>query len=199
MKYIEFRKLVKSPIFTTQLLRNLGASYTPSQLTNWQKKGHIVKLRGGLYAFSDTLPLSPNVIAPHLVQPSYISLATALSHFGIIPEAVFTTTCITTKGTRSYTLTEGSFTYQHLPPTLFFGYSQIDGEASPYYLAEPEKALLDYFYLTPSLISKNDILELRLNLEIIDWNKLKEYSKLFDRQRLNRLIKILEDIYYAHN
>lgn len=193
MKYIAFRKLVNVAIFTPQTLKNLGASYTPSQLTSWQTKGYLTKFRNGLYAFTDLLPtLSPSMIAPYLVTPSYLSLSYALSHHGIIPEAVFTATSVTSKGTRSYQLAQGNFTYQHLPPSLFFGYTQVQDQPLPYNLAEPEKALLDFLYLNPSVKNDQDLSELRLNLDSIDWPKLNIYSTFFHHVRINNLLKLLE-------
>ncbi len=198
MKYIEFKRLVTVPIFTSQDLKNLGASYTPSQLTGWLKLGYLTKLRGGLYTYTDSLDTLPTqVIANLLHSPSYLSLNYALSHYGVIPEAVYTFTSITSKSTRTYDLPLGHFTYRHLPPKLFFGYTQISSTTSSYLLAEPEKALLDYFYLTPRVKNSKDIFELRLNLENINWPKLKKYLTIFKHARLNYLINILEDS-YAH-
>jgi len=193
MKYNTFRQKLKIPIFTPQNLRNLGLDLYPNELTRWIKQDYLTKLRGGLYALTDTLPtLTPAMIAPYLVSPSYISLSTALSHHGIIPEAVFSTTSVTSKGTRSYHLPQGNFTYQHLPPRLFFGYTQIPSSPLPYLLAEPEKALLDFFYLTPSIKNTKDLFELRLNLNSLDWVKLKTYASFFKHKRLNYLFKLLE-------
>lgn len=198
MKYLEFKKLVTLPIFTSQDLKNLGASYTPSQLTGWLKLGYLTKLRGGLYTYTDSLGTLPTqVVANLLHSPSYLSLSYALSHYGVIPEAVYIHTSVTSKTTRSYNILIGNFIYQHLPPRLFFGYNQISDYQIPYLLAEPEKALLDYLYLTPSIKNSKDIFELRLNLENINWPKLKTYLTIFRHARLNYLIKILEDS-YAH-
>lgn len=199
MKYIEFRKLVKTPIFTSQDLKNLGATHTPSQLTGWLKLGYLTKLRGGLYGFSDTLPSLPTqVIASNLYSPSYLSLSFALSHFGIIPEAVHTFTSITAKTTRTYKMEQGTFTYQHLPPHLFFGYTQIKVGNMSYNLAEKEKALLDYFYLTPSIKNSKDLYELRLNTNSLQSTKLHDYLSQFDSRRLDYLVRIMEKM-YAHN
>jgi predicted transcriptional regulator of viral defense system len=199
MKYLEFKKLVTLPIFTSQDLKNLGTHYTPSQLTGWLKLGYLTKLRGGLYAYTDSLGTLPlQVVANSLHSPSYLSLSYALSHYGVIPEAVYIHTSVTSKTTRTYNLPIGNFTYQHLPPRLIFGYNQISDSQIPYLLAEPEKALLDYFYLTPSIKNSKDIFELRLNLESINWLKLNKYLTIFKHVRLNYLIKILEDV-HAHN
>jgi len=199
MKYIEFRQLVKNPIFTTQDLTLHGATYAPSQLTSWKQKGYITKLRGRLYAFTDILKdTAPEILSASLHSPSYLSLEYALSHYGVIPEAVYSYTAITSKTTRAYTLPQGHFSYRHLPPRLFFGYQIINSNPLPYNLAEPEKALLDYFYLTPSVKNSKDLGELRLNLERLQEDKLHEYLFHFDSRRLDYLVRIMKDLYAYH-
>jgi predicted transcriptional regulator of viral defense system len=198
MKYIDFQRRIPTPIFTPHDLRLLDISYTPSQLTLWQQKGYLTKLRGGLYAFSHLLPTLPTpTLAARLLAPSYLSLEYALSHHGVIPEAAFTFTSVTTKLTHTYTLPQGHFTYQHLPPHLFFGYTAITTDALTYNLAEPEKALLDYYYLTPSLKNSHDLYELRLNTVPLDWDKLHRYLSLYGNHRVEYLVKITENM-YAH-
>src|SRR3989338_11387046 len=65
------------------------------------KSGLFVKLRNNYYMLKDShLPLY--AIANKLYQPSYISLESALSHYGVIPEAVYTITYVTTKPTREF-------------------------------------------------------------------------------------------------
>ena len=196
MKYNTFRSQVKLPIFTPQNLRNLDVVLYPNELTRWIKLGYITKLRGGLYAFTEQLKtISPHIIASKLVTPSYLSLTTVLSLHAIIPEATFTITSVTTKGTRSYDLGSDHFTYQHIPPKLYFGYTSVVASPLSYYLAEPEKALLDYFYLTPSIKNSKDLYELRLNLENIDWPKLRFYLAAFKHKRLDYLVKLLEGMH----
>lgn len=199
MKYIEFRHLVKNPIFTPQDLALLGATYTPSQMTVWQRKGYITKLRGQLYAFTDSLKgTAPEVISSYLHSPSYLSLEYALSHYGIIPEAVYSYTAVTSKTTRSYTLPQGHFVYRHLPPQLFFGYQIVSTSILPYNLAEPEKALLDYLYLTPNIRNSKDLYELRLNLEPLQMSRLHEYLSHFDSRRLDYLVRIMDNMHAHH-
>lgn len=199
MQYIEFQNLVTTPLFTPQDLKILGATYTPSQLTGWIQKGYITKLRGGLYIFTRQLStLPPESLAPHLVSPSYLSLQYALSHFTIIPEAVHSYTSITSKTTRTITLPQGTFNYRHLPTRLFFGYTQANSNIAPYNLAEPEKALLDYFYLTPSIKNSKDLYELRLNTAPLNWDKLSKYLYEFNSRRLDCLVKLTRSM-YAHN
>ena len=60
------------------------------------KKGLLVRLRQGYYTFSEYLASSDHVyfFANRIYKPSYISLHTALSFYGIIPEAVGSITSV---------------------------------------------------------------------------------------------------------
>ena len=66
----------------------------------------------------------------------------------MIPEAVFSTTCISTRKTKKFKNTLGSFEYRHLAPAHFFGFTRCkENSGSSYLMATPEKALLDFIYL----------------------------------------------------
>ena len=65
------------------------------------KSGLFEKLRNKFYILKDSHP-SHYFIANKLYQPSYISLETALSHYGMIPETVYTITSVTTKASREF-------------------------------------------------------------------------------------------------
>ena len=194
MKYIEFRQRFTIPIFTLQDVKLKDIEITPSQLVGWQKKAYVSKLRGGVYVFNDKKnKLIPGEVSAVLVEPSYVSLETALYEYNLIPEVVFTITAVTPKTNREYQLELGAFTYQHLKSELFFGYQERKGAFRPYLIAEPEKALLDFFYLHPYLKDESDIVELRLNQEVFknfSQEKIDTYGQVFP-QRVQKLIKIL--------
>jgi len=63
-------------------------------------------------------------------------------------------------------------------------------------MAEPEKALLDYLYLHPELVSVEDFESLRWFREEIsgkiNFQKLLDYARLFDSAVLNRRITIFK-------
>lgn len=193
MKYIEFRQKFTIPIFTSQDIRLLRADITPSQLTNWQKKGYLTKIRGGVYLFNDSKnEISAEEIGAVLVEPSYISLESALFRYHLITEVVFATTSVTPKLNREYKTKTNFFIYQHLKSELFFGYEKQPGKFRPYFIAEPEKAILDFFYLHPNIKNELDIKELRLNLDTfqkLDQNKIDAYMHIFPI-RIQKLIKI---------
>ncbi|OGC22824.1 hypothetical protein A2291_08565 [candidate division WOR-1 bacterium RIFOXYB2_FULL_42_35] len=191
MKYFDFKKKLEKPLFTTQDIRLLGDKVFAYQLCLWQKQGYIIKLKNGVYVFTDGIgQVKPETIAANLYAPSYISLEKALSFYGLIPEMVYSITSVTPKTTRTFKNRLGNFTYQHLKPALFCGYREIkDGPAS-YLLAEPEKALLDYLYLH-KIKDKKDWQGLRLNQKIIN-NTFRpklfaNYLRLFDNKKLTAL------------
>ncbi len=85
-------------------------------------------------------------IANYLYQPSYLSLETALSFYGIIPEAVYDIISITTKKTTSFSFNGKNFLYHKIKKDFYFGYDLILANGQKIYLATYEKAILDYSY-----------------------------------------------------
>ncbi len=152
------------------------------QLSWWRKKGYLENIKRGLDVFSDEkAKLAPAEISFLIYQPSYLSLEYALSHYGIIPEMVFAKTAVTTKTTRKFSNSFGLFSYRHISPKLFFGYSATETAFGKFLLAEPEKALLDYLYFNLGKIQgTRDIAELRINTDAL--------NKIIDREKLNRYL-----------
>jgi len=80
---------------------------------------------------------------------SYISLETALSTCGWIPEAVRTITAVTSRPSTEFMTPIGHFTYEKVPQkTLFAGVERLkDASGNVWFQATPLKALADYVYL----------------------------------------------------
>lgn len=88
-------------------------------------------------------PVAIEDIAAVLYRPSYISMESALFHHGVITQVPFITTCVTTRLTRTMQTPLGEIIYQHIKPSLYFGYEKSGAS----FLAEAEKAALDFIYL----------------------------------------------------
>jgi predicted transcriptional regulator of viral defense system len=152
-------------------------------LSTWTKRGHLERLKRGVYKFSDHQIKDVLVLADFFF-PSYISCETALNYYGIIPDIPFATTSVTSKKTLSVkTEKYGLFIYHHIKPELFFGYRKIDGDSPySYSIAVPEKALFDFLYLQSfkkSFDPKNCFKEMRLDIgKDFKWNNLKKWQKL---------------------
>lgn len=114
-------------------------------------EGKLCHLRRGLYYLPDSNKHSPLPhpfeVAQFIYGPSYISLESALSFHQLIPEAVYATTCVTTKRAKTFTNTLGMFTYHHLPLEFFFTHvSHIQVDGTQFYVALPWKAICDMIY-----------------------------------------------------
>lgn len=153
-------------------------------LETYTKKGLLVRLRRGLYALKDAQP-SEEAIANALYQPSYISLEYALAKYGIIPEMPYTVTSVTTKATANFTVKGREFTYTRIKAVAFTGYGPEKNNGRTVFLAEPEKALVDYLYLVS--LGKRSLND-RFYLNRLDKQKIKSYAKLFNRLKLDQLV-----------
>jgi len=117
--------------------------------------GTIIRLKRGLYVASPDETgkvLNTNLIANHLYGPSYVSLQTALRHYGLIPEHVYLTLSITTKHNRRFYTPVGSFDFMNCSKEYFPIGVRAETEAGVNYLiATPEKALCDLINYTKGL------------------------------------------------
>lgn len=181
------------PVFETGLLLagDVNPRHVQRQLSRWVQSGRLYQLRRGLYALAppyQKVKPHPFLIANRIAHPSYVSLQSALAHYGLIPEYVPLVTSVTTArpGRRETPL--GNYAFQHLKPALFFGYRLTElGGGQSAFIAAPEKALLDLVYLQPGGDDPAYLSELRLqNLERLDTDELRQMAARFGRPKLTR-------------
>ena len=201
MKYIDFNNAFKNRLLIdVREVRQIFPDFESRRFYEWQKKGYIKKLSRLSYIFSDRNinEAENNFIANKLLEPSYISLESALRYYNLIPEVVFLTTSVTTRKTKLLKSPIGDFQYRKVKEKLFFGYKIINTGQIAYKIADPEKALLDFLYFRSDIKSEGDIFELRINeesyREVIDQNKLKQYMEVFNSKALNKKIDKLTEI-----
>ncbi|MFA6494677.1 MAG: hypothetical protein WCT49_06525 [Candidatus Paceibacterota bacterium] len=175
-------------IFTPkELERIFGVSGTAvSQFLHaYTEKAFFTKLRNGLYSMEDERP-NLYFAANKIYRPSYVSLETALSYYGIIPETVYSITSITSKPTRDFEALGIDFSYARIKQKAFQGYTARKEGESTVLFAEPEKAFADYLYFV-SLGKKT--LNDRLNVSTLDISKVRHYIELFDRSGVTRTLE----------
>ena len=67
-------------------------------------------------------------------------------------------------------------------------------------IALPEKALLDLLYLTPTLKTEDDMLQLRLDEDYMtdefDWKQTRQFLERFDSQALSHRFNLLQKVYH---
>lgn len=144
------------------------------------------------------MPDFSRYVANRIYMPSYISLHSALSFYGMIPEETVQLTSVTTLKTAKFENAFGTFHYQNVKTPLYFGYEiKTMQNGRGLLFATPEKALLDLLYLSPYYKTEQEMAELRLdedfmqsefNLERLHDHLSRIGSKALT-QRVKRLLK----------
>ncbi|MGM0367102.1 MAG: type IV toxin-antitoxin system AbiEi family antitoxin domain-containing protein [Actinomycetota bacterium] len=197
MKYIELKNRLKDmTVFSVRdIEKSADKVFHRRRLNEWQEKDYIKKLVKGYYIFSDMKvdDYALYEIANRIYSPSYISLETALSYHGLIPESVYLITSVSTRKTNSFKTPLAIFGYRKIKSSLFFGYIIEEDNNRVFKMASPEKAILDLFYLKPDLKGSSDFSSLRINNDnfkgIIDRKKLFNYLKIYNNKRMSAAIK----------
>lgn len=202
MDYLTFReRMYPMGCFHINQVLLWEKDFDRNNLTRWCKKGRLLKLRNQYYAFPECLsmPDFTRYVANRIYAPSYISLHSALSFYGMIPEEVVQITSVTTLKTARFQNDFGTFHYQNVKEPLYFGYeikSTQNGRGILF--ATPEKALLDLLYLNPYYKTEQDMEELRLDEDFMqnEFNR-ERFSDYITRigskaleQRVRRLLTV---------
>lgn len=168
------------------------------QLSRWVSSGRLVRIHKGWYTLRDPfrrVRLDLNVVACTIKRGSYVSLQSALSYHGMIPEYVAETTCVTTGRPLSIDSPVGRIGYRHVKRDVFFGYGQEVSGKQEAYIASAEKALLDLFYLTPGSDDAAYIAELRLQASgQLDTDKMMRMAERFGAPKLLRAVEHLDQL-----
>ena len=114
--------------------------------------GEVVRIHRGLYCLATKYlrqQIDPLVLAQVIYGPSYISLETALSYHGWIPEAVYAVTSTSLGRSREFDTPMWHFSFTRVPQETFYaGVTRaVKEEAGSFLLASPLKALADYVYI----------------------------------------------------
>lgn len=201
MRYEQFREKVKDfPLISGQHLKLIAGNSQvfKNQLMRWKKAGKLICLKRNLYILNkNDRKINPShlFIAYELYKPSYVSMEYALSYYGIIPEKVVDVSCITSKKTAIFENAFGKFIYQHVKLNCFTGYIELKDEAGlPYYMANSEKAVVDFIYLNQHCFKGNFKRTLTesfrfQNVDILNKKKLTNYAKLFASNKLESIVR----------
>ncbi len=198
MRFLEFKKrLIDLPVFGLSDIRKSAPDLDPRRLYEWGKKRYIIKVHNGHYVFAEKIaePEMFFLIANKIYRPSYVSLESALSIYGLIPEHPYTVTSVTTRKTSAFETRAGNYSYRKIKKELFFGYQVKKNGQGEWLLASPEKALLDYIYLNANIEDADDIEGLRINMDELRSRVsaaiLGNYTSLIGNERVSRCVKIL--------
>ncbi|MBU2573052.1 MAG: hypothetical protein KKH28_03115 [Elusimicrobia bacterium] len=186
MKWFEIESRLREGgfrLFTAREFRQVtgfGDVAAKFLLIRYTRRGLLCRLKRGLYAVKTRMP-SKWGIANRLYAPSYISLASALSYYGFIPESVYAVTSITTKSTREFEADGTTCIYRTIKRGAFGWYKGAEINGETVLLAEKEKALADYLYF---VFLKKETPNSRLSLRGADARLLEARLKDFGNKKL---------------
>ncbi|MES2329306.1 MAG: hypothetical protein V4539_06850 [Bacteroidota bacterium] len=197
---------------TKQILLDLLKEYKRpyDKINELVKQELLVLVKRGIYIPGPNLNIAkpePFLLANHILGPSYVSLETALSYWGLIPERVYETSSVTNQKSAVYNTPAGRFSYTYVSlPYYSFGIQQVElTKKQTALVATPEKALCDKIITTSGLLLRSSkqamellIDDLRIEKDALRNLNIKEISKWVPdapkKDSLEILIKTLKNI-----
>ena len=150
MKLKEFNRIEKLYFGYEEIARAFDISLSSARVTasRYVRQGLLLRMKRNLYVRRDVwnaIGVSEKFVLTNLGQvPSYISLTSALEYYEVTTQVLrdfFESMAI--KRTKQISLNGSIFRYSKIAEELYFGFRKEKG----YFIATPEKALLDAFYL----------------------------------------------------
>ena len=125
------------------------------------KHGEVLRLKPGLYCLAPEYRKSdahPFVVAAMLHSPSHVSLESALAYHGLIPEAVYTVSSVTSLRSRVFDTPLGRFSFQRVPAVNpRAGVEAIEVARDSWaFVATPPRAIADLIYLRKNVCWESD-------------------------------------------
>jgi hypothetical protein len=197
---------------TKQIILDVLSDYQRpyDKINELVKKGFLIAVKKGFYIPGPTLNISrpeSSLIANQLYGPSYISMESALSYWGLIPERVFETTSVTTKRSKEFKTPVGRFSYLHAStPYYSFGIKSVKlTEKQVVMIASAEKAICDKIVFTSGVLLRSTkqareflVDDLRIDEESLRMLDIEQVKTWVDdspkKTSFEMLVKTLENI-----
>ncbi|MFC1576928.1 hypothetical protein ACFL42_03045 [Candidatus Omnitrophota bacterium] len=150
MNYSKFTKITKLYFGYEEISKTLNISLGSARVSanRYVKQGILVRIKRNIYVLKsrwDSAGRDEKFILANLLEvPSYISLMTAMEYYGITTQMqrdFVESICI--KRTKRAEVENSVFNFCKVEGGLYFGFSREKG----FFIAAPEKALLDALYL----------------------------------------------------
>jgi predicted transcriptional regulator of viral defense system len=190
MKFLELRTIRKLYFGYQEIARVLGISPTSARVSasRYVRKGLLVRVKRNMYVLREvwnTFGRSEKFVLVNMGQtPSYISLMTALDYYEITTQVqrdFFESVAV--RRTKEIQIDGSVFRYSKIAGNLYFGFKK----EKEFFIATPEKALVDAFYLMSYGRYALDISA--LDLEKLNGDEILRLSMEFPSKTKNMLKK----------
>jgi len=190
MNITTLRKINKLYFGYEEIARALGIKRDSARVfaNRYVRQGLLVRVKRNLYLLKDVWARLGQEelfsIANTAQVPSYVSLASALGYYDIYTQIQRNfVESVAVKRTKEITTGDTVFNYTKIRKELYFGFVK----KGDFFIADPEKALLDALYLISLKRYSFDLSS--IDFTKIDMVKLKRMSKKFPKNILEALGK----------
>ncbi len=194
MKFLELRTIHKLYFGYEEIARVLGIGPASARVSasRYVRQGLLVRVKRNMYVLREVwnaLGRAEKFLLVNMGQtPSYISLTTALDYYEITTQVqrdFFESVAV--KRTKEIQIDGSVFRYSKIASNLYFGFKKEKG----FFIATPEKALVDAFYLMSygryaldisaldsEKLDRDEIIRLSVEFPSKTKNMLKKYGYL---------------------
>ena len=200
MKLLELRKIRKLYFGYEEIARVLGINLASARVSasRYVRQGLLVRIKRNMYMMREVWKATTRTEKFLLMNvgqtPSYISLMTALDYYELTTQVqrdFFESVAV--KRTKEIKVDGSVFRYSKIASNLYFGFKK----EKEFFIATPEKALVDAFYLMSygryaldisaldsEKFDKNEIARLSLKFPSKTKNLLNKYGYLKTARRI---------------
>ena len=200
MKFLELLTIRKLYFGYEEIARVLGISLASARVSasRYVRQGLLVRIKRNLYVLREVWNAAGRAEKFVLVNmgqmPSYISLMTALEYYEITTQVqrdFFESVAV--KRTKKIQVDGSVFQYSKIAGNLYFGFKK----ENEFFIATPEKALVDAFYLMSygryaldisaldsDKLDRDEIVRLSMELHSKTKNMLKKYGYFKKARRI---------------
>ncbi|MBZ5524360.1 MAG: hypothetical protein LAP21_19155 [Acidobacteriia bacterium] len=165
---------------------NIQEIVARNALSRYAARGLVEHVSNKVFINRLNQQFSPRELVNVLRPESYISLESALVDRGVTSQSPAMLTCVTTGYPRTFRSPSATIAYRKISKELYWGFEEKSTRYNTYHIAEPEKALLDWIYLSRQEGLPTPLDE--INLQFLDCQKLRAYAARFPHT-VNEVVK----------
>lgn len=162
---------LKNTIFTTKdvslFWQESRVDFVRKKLYRYLKSGKLYSVRKGIYAKDKNY--NRHELASKIFTPAYISFETVLAQAGVIFQ-FYSQIFVASYLTRELTINEQNYSFRKIKYSMLINKAGIEIKDN-YFIASPERALLDVIYLNKEYHFDN--------LAGINWDKVLEILPIY--------------------